>query len=201
MSGLISIVLWIIIIAAVSGVLKRKSSGGSGDQNPIITKRRRRPRLIRLPRRHSLGCGKCNPGQHRYIREQPIIQRVRYPIKADMRVLKIQPIPPHRKRAPKRICQQPTISDRRPIWTRRITARKSSRNSGAPDGRPADSPPQKGSMKGTACLRECAGWPVPIAVPIICFLREAGKSIPATFAGKNWSKHPAVRRVSRHGCR
>ena len=34
MSGLISIVLWIIIMAAVSGVLKRKSSGGSGEGNP-----------------------------------------------------------------------------------------------------------------------------------------------------------------------
>ena len=37
MSGIISVIIWIVIMAAVSGVLKGKSNGsGTKDRNPII---------------------------------------------------------------------------------------------------------------------------------------------------------------------
>ena len=49
MSGIISVIIWIVIMAAVSGVLKGKSNGsGTKDRNPYNMQCRRAARHSRI---------------------------------------------------------------------------------------------------------------------------------------------------------
>lgn len=67
MSGFISVIVWVVIMLAVSGVLRGKNRGGSSDQNPYYKNNTppRYRRLIHSRRQHLSPPGSLWGERHR----------------------------------------------------------------------------------------------------------------------------------------